>query len=504
MPSFTPIPLGQPIPPTPHAVSCSLPTVRAVRGYEEKDPEITTRMTSGYPRFVVHPFVRQLAEHLSAEAQLAGQRLWLTSSAAMAAALTRHLSRSPDGEGGASLFSADGINGVIHADKTDLSGRAKLFLQNIGGFMSSREAEDHLVRRGLRQEVHGEKLFVGNASEEVRRYLHRALPGSGYEDIFLANSGMNAVFSAFHAAAELQAERGRTVWVQLGWLYLDTIAILKKFTATPADYVYMHDVFDLAALERLFAERGTHIAGLITEIPTNPLIQTPNVGALASLCQRNGAILILDPSVASVFSVNLFPSADMIVNSLTKFAGNEGDVMAGIVAINPTRPDAAELRKRVGARIEPIYPRDLARLAAQIGQAEGVLSRLESTTPQVAAFLEKHSKVKEVFWALSQPSNANYKDIAWRPDAVGGMISFTLRSPIETFYDPVRLPKGPSFGMKTTLLCPFMYLAHYDLVNTPTGRAELAKSGLDPELLRLCVGTEPVEEILSALADALA
>ena len=40
------------------------------------------------------------------------------------------------------------------------------------------------------------------------------------------------------------------------------------------------DVFDRAALERLFAEHGSRIAGVVTEIPTNPLIQPPDVAAL--------------------------------------------------------------------------------------------------------------------------------------------------------------------------------------------------------------------------------
>jgi cystathionine gamma-synthase len=83
------------------------------------------------------------------------------------------------------------------------------------------------------------------------------------------------------------------------------------------------------------------------------------------------------------------------------------------------------------------------------------------------------------------------------------MISFTLRMPMEPFYGRLRLPKGPSFGMKTTLICPFMYLAHYDLVTSASGRAELAASGLDPDLLRLCVGVEPVDDIIGALAEAL-
>ena len=508
MSGFTPIPLGQPIPPLPHAVSCSLPTMRAVRGYEEKDPEITSSMTSGYPRFVVHPFIHQLTDRLCNDAGLSGKRLWLTSSAGMAAELHRHLCRHTANDlranEGASLFLSGPINGVVHADTAELSALAKVFLQNVGGFISSRAAEDHLVRLGLRAEAHPENLVAVNAEEQVRRHLRKALPRTGDQDVFLTNSGMNAVYSAFRAASEIQAARGRTIWVQLGWLYMDTIAILKKFTATPDDYVYLRDVFDISSLEKLFAEKGDRIAGLITEIPTNPLIQTPDVSVLTSLCRRHRATLILDPSVASLYSVNLLPHADMIVSSLTKYTGSEGDVIAGLVAINPAGADAAEMRQRVGARIEPIYPRDLARLAAQIGQTASMLFRLASSTPQVAAFLASHRKVKDVFWARSPASRSNYGQIAWHPEAVGGMISFTLRGPLEPFYDRIRIPKGPSFGMKQTLLCPFMYLAHYDLVKTPGGRDELARSGIDPNLLRLCIGTEPVVDILSALDEALA
>ena len=57
--------------------------------------------------------------------------------------------------------------------------------------------------------------------------------------------------------------------------------------------------------------------------------------------------------------------------------------------------------------------------------------------------------------------------------------------------------------MKRSLISPFMYIAHYDLVKDATGRAELAASGIDPDLLRLSIGTEPVDDIIAALAEAL-
>ena len=327
--------------------------------------------------------------------------------------------------------------------------------------------------------------------------------GAADADLVLANSGMNALYSAFHAVNELQAPRGRTAWVQLGWLYLDTIAILKKFTASSTDYIHVPDVLDLGALRRVLAERGPRIAGLVAEVPSNPLIQTPAVRILASLCRRHGVSLILDPSVASAFSVDCFPHADLIATSLTKYTGNEGGVLAGLVAVNPAAPDAAELRRAVAARVEPPYPRDLSRLAAQVGNTEAVLSRIEESTPKIAAFLTTHPAVRNTYWALARDSRENYLRVARSPAAAGGMISFTLRGSLEGFYDRLRLPKGPSFGMRTTLICPFMYLAHYDLVTSAAGRDELRANGLDPDLLRLCVGTEPANEIIEALDEAL-
>jgi cystathionine gamma-synthase len=476
--------------------------MRSVRGYEEKDPEIVRHLTSGYPRFVVHPFARQLAAHYATTTlALAGRTLWLTSSAPMARALAAHLPAAA----GAELFSRDGIHGVSHIAHPDTFTLAKTYLQNLGGFLSSREAEDRLVGLKLRPASHPEEIFAGDAPTEIRRHLRATLPGTADADLAIASSGMGAIHAAFRAVNAVQAPRGRTVWLQLGWLYLDTIAILKKYTASPADYVYIRDVFDLEGLARIFHHHGARLAGVVAEVPTNPLIQTPDLPAIARLCREAGAKLLVDPSMSSVYSLDVLAHADLVVSSLTKYTASEGDLTAGLVAVNPAAPDAAALRQIVAATVEPLYARDAARLAWQIGQTPAVLRQIEANTPQVVAFLERHPAVKDVYWALHPSSRANYLKLARKPEACGGMITFTLKQPgaLEPFYDRLRLPKGPSFGMKRTLICPFMYLAHYDLVTTPAGLAELSASKLDPDLLRLCVGIEPIEEIIAALNEAL-
>ncbi len=499
---FQPIPLGQRIPGSPHSVACSLPTLRDIIGYEEGQPETTRHITSGYPRFVVHSHARQLCAHLGIRPQLAGRSLWLVSSAQMATALADHLGRSKPAE--AEPFCIDGINGVAHRDTPELNARGKVFLQHLGGFLSSRAAEDHLVRLGVLSNAVPENLFAGDSVAEVKRVLRQAYPTAPDGDILLAPSGMNALYASFRAINAIQAPRGRTVWIQLGWLYLDSIALLKKFTANPAtDYVRIGNVTDLPAVERVFAERGDQIAGLIIEAPTNPLIQTPDVAAVSALARKHGARLILDPAISSSFNVDLLPHADVVTQSLTKYTAHEGDVIAGAIVVNPTSPDADLLREKVKAWLEPVHDRDLSRLAAQISATPQVVAKINTHTRQVAAFLESHAAIKKVWWALQPDTRANYLKIARTPDSVGGMISFTLKGSMQQFYDKVRLPKGPSFGMSTTLISPFIYLAHYDLVTSHAGRAELAEHGLSPDLLRLSVGTEPVEDIIATLAEAL-
>jgi cystathionine gamma-synthase len=228
-------------------------------------------------------------------------------------------------------------------------------------------------------------------------------------------------------------------------------------------------VFDLAGLRQLFAKRGHEIAGVITEVPTNPLLQTPDLAAVHALCRDHGVVLIVDPTVSSPLAIEVLPQADIVVNSLTKYTASEGDVLFGACALRPGLEDAAELRARISEELEPVHPR-----------------------------------VRSVLWALEPQSREHYLRLARSPDAIGSMISFTVAGPLDAFYDRLRLPKGPSFGMKTTLICPFIYLAHYDLVTSETGCEHLARHGLSPDLLRLSVGCEPVESIIDALREALA
>ncbi len=487
------IPLGQAIPDSLHAVSVSIPTMADVIGYEEKNPATLEKLTTGYPRFVLHTCLREIEAHWQRLFDTPDHSFWPTSSESMAKRLQVHLNTVPS-----KLIKHRGVSALRIPTDPETNQQAKSFLQHVGGFLSARQAEDYLVLEGIRESANEEELFEGDPVARIREELvplHEVDPHS----ITLSNSGMNAFFAAFEAVRSIQYPKGRNSWIKLGWLYTDTMHILDKLSGEESTNLELLDVLDLETLEKMLAERGDTIAGIVTETPTNPLIQTGDLARISKLATQYGIYFLVDPTVASPANIKVEPYADIIVNSLTKYAGNEGDVLLGSIAVTDHCPNANEILDFIRNDVEPPYKRDLHRLAYQISGYSDLVSTVNKNTIKVVEFLESHPKVKTVYWAKQDRSRENFEKLARTPEATGGLISFEIDGELAQFYDATPLPKGPSFGMHSTLLCPYIYLAHYSLVSTDEGRETLAKANITPELLRLAIGEEPVGEIIAAL-----
>lgn len=494
-------PLGKCLPGSLHSVVCSLPTMADVYGYEEKKPEILEKLTTGYPRFLPHPLIRRVQAAIAQEKGLQPNGIALVCS---------------EKSGKELLQFAGGLGGFIEKNtfftivrlpaEQEAKDRARLFLQHTGTSIGSREAEDWLVHKGLVTAAESEGLTdcdAATASLRVREQLHEIYGTSSPNDIFLTRGGMNAFYAAYRATNALQAPKGRHLWIQLGWLYLDTMRILEKFHSPGHPPIQIYNVFDFAALERLLQERGHEVAGIVTEIPTNPLVQTCDLARLETLARAHGAYLLLDPTIASPCNVNVLSKCDLHINSLTKYAGHKADTMLGALAVNPNSPHAEQLRPLLSAFVEAPYDRDTRRLAHQIGDYKSTVQKINENTRAVASWLRQQPKVDSLYWTFSADTRKNYEAIATGLAGPGSIITFTVHGELKRFYDNLRMPKGPSFGVDFTLCCPFMYMAHFDLVTTPEGRAYLNGLGIPPDLIRLSVGTEPVEEIIAVLKEAL-
>ena len=495
--SFQHHPLGQRFPDSPHAVCVNLPTMADVIGYEEKDPAIVKAMTSGYPRFFLPGFVQQLALHVAKDLGDKPRDVLLLNSAKASTELLDFLD-----EPTAKAEEDDGFSYVHFPANPEAYAKAFKFLQHTGCGLSSRQAEDLLLREGIIEKLFHEDTADGDAEATVLKNLSD-LAQVPVKDLLLTNSGMNAFYAAYLAACEIQRPRGRGIWIQLGWLYIDTGQILEKFLAPDARLIRQLDIFDLDGLQAIFEENPGQIAGIVTEAPTNPLIQTPDLKPIYELARENDAIFIADPTSSTPANVDLLPHADILVNSLTKYAASEGDVLSGSIFYNPQSPFYADLKELVRQHHEAPHPRDLQRLAYEIQEYPRVIDQINRNTLALANLLDGHPAVRKLHWAYSPESRANYEKLTRQPDAPGGLLTIELNFPVADFYDRIRIIKSPSFGTLFSMLCPFMYLAHYDLVGTEEGRRQLTDLSIDPDLIRIAVGTEETEKLLAVFDEAL-
>lgn len=477
-------PLGSVVPSSLHATVVSLPTLADIEGYEKKQPEVWTKITAGYPRFVRNRLVQQAAQQAAQKYQRTGDLYPVVSlkSAHRLLEWAEINDATIDAEGDWFLIS---ISPGLASEKL-----AKL-IQHTGTLISSRQAEDYLQNK-TPSKNHG-------PIQQIKNYCAPLLKQAHPENIAVSVSGMNAVYAAITAINQLQKPKGKDIWIQFGWLYVDSAKILEK-TKT-AHHIFIKEIQDLGTVEKVLKEG--RVAGIFAEAPNNPQLETPDILKLRQLCNHYGAKLVLDPSAVGLITLDLLPHADILCTSLTKYAANKGDVMAGILAVNESNPDAQKLLAEVNKVIEPLYSLDAEVLAQQIvGQAEAV-KKMGDSAKIIAERLIKHPAVARVRTAETVSTKQNYQNLK-RPGAgIGSLITIELKKEMRAVYDKLQCVKGPSFGLEFTLISPYLWLAHFDEVTSEQGRKDIRSAGLDPDLLRISVGLEPVEEIWEMLEEAL-
>jgi cystathionine beta-lyase/cystathionine gamma-synthase/cation transport regulator ChaC len=549
-------PLGSAVPRgEQHSVVVALPTLFHCEGYETGDPAVTTLIRHGYPRFVVHATVLEVHSRVALAVGVAPEDVVCVANRAAAlelavfvwagAATTEVVPAwSDDGETlklriehprevqccvarpGSDVFPA-GVNWwfvVLPETSPDARQRAKAFCQHTGVRISSREAETSLS---------GSVVEGFDSIAAVAECVADAAQVGSTADVCVGRSGMNAFYSVFKAINRVS---GRSQWMQIGFLYVDTRLILERFStherlakgdyagldsaqappsvAEPRCFVFL-DASDKAAIEGAFERFGHEIAGVVTEVPSNPTVKTLDLAWLRGLCDKYGCALVVDPTVSSVFAVDVFReehAADVAVMSMTKYFAPDASVMAGAAIRNPR---SSFLRRHeevwplVSEGISPLFPADASRLAEQCAGARAVVEQASRSCESLARYLESRTDcVERVHWALQEDCAAAYRRVARDPEAplVGSIVSVVLKGGREgaaAAYDSMSFVKGPSFGIAATLVCPYAVLAHYDQVATAAGQAELRGCGVDPWILRISVGLEDTASILAAVERAL-
>lgn len=489
--------LGQPVPNRDHAVCVSLPTVRDLVGYEEKSPETLSHLGSGYPRFVQHRFIRQLIEIQENTTEKKEKESFLFANLQHCRYAIEKFSMRA-----AKVYERDGFTWMQVDKGSRDSLNANAFLQHTGGSISSRQAEDILSKNGLLKQK--EKISVKADPIDFAQKIIAEVHGEGVspEKVLFASSGANAFYALFRSAYYRGLKKGKTLWVRLGWLYLDTIETMELIAEEEADIITLVNPTDLTGLKTIFEEQGTRIAGIVTEFPTNPLLQSCELEEVKVLCDQVDALLIVDPTMASPKNAKVAHLADVLVNSLTKYACSEGDNMIGSLVFPEHSNRGFELFEPTKNILSPPFERDLLRLCEQLPFYSKFVEKTNKSILHIVDFLESSNSIKKVFWAYQKENNFSFQKMAGEEKS-GCVVSFEVKGDFESFYNQLRMLKSPSFGTEFSLCCPYVYLAHYQMTKSVKGIEQLKKAGISPYLCRLSVGLEDPSEIVSTLEDAL-
>ncbi|MFH4855530.1 O-acetylhomoserine aminocarboxypropyltransferase/cysteine synthase [Vibrio diabolicus] len=267
----------------------------------------------------------------------------------------------------------------------------------------------------------------------------------------------------------------------------------------------------------------------------NPAGNIIDLERVAELAHAQGVPVIVDNTVATpVLCKPIEFSADIVVHSLTKYVGGHGTTLGGVIVDSGKFPWAQHKdRFPVFNQPEPSYHgvvyTEAFGEAAFIGRARTVplrntgsalspmnafmlmqgletlplrMERHTENALKVAEFLEQHDKVSWVSYA-GLPSSEHFhlaeKYMKGKPSAI---LSFGLKDGYDAgvrFYDALKIFKRlVNIGDAKSLACHPASTTHRQL-----SEAEQKQAGVSPEMIRLSVGIEHIDDILADLEQAL-
>jgi len=235
------------------------------------------------------------------------------------------------------------------------------------------------------------------------------------------------------------------------------------------------------------------------ETPTNPLLSIADIAAIAQVAHEAGALLVVDNTFASPYLQQpLLLGADVVVHSTTKYVGGHSDVVGGALVVDDDEL-ASRLKFHQNAMGAVNGPFD-AWLTLRGVKTLGVrMDRHCDNAERVVAFLAHHPKVASVLYP-GLPEHPGHEVAAKQMRRFGGMVSFRAAGGEAAAIDICNRTRlftlGESLGGIESLIEHPGRMTHLSAAGSPLE--------VPSDLVRLSVGIETVDDLLSDLEQALA
>ena len=239
------------------------------------------------------------------------------------------------------------------------------------------------------------------------------------------------------------------------------------------------------------------------ETPSNPLMSIIDIKACVDIAKKNNIIVAVDNTFASPYLQNpLDLGADIVMHSVTKYLGGHSDVIMGALVINDEKlhQELAFIANSCGA---VPGPQDSFLVLRGIKTLHLRMERHCSNGKKIAEFLKDHPKVGHVYWP-GFPDHPNHQIAKKQMRDFGGMLSFTLKN--DSLEVATKLMESVElFSLAESLGGVESLINHpASMTHASIPKEERIKNGLSDSLIRLSIGVEDAEDLISDLDQALA
>jgi len=266
------------------------------------------------------------------------------------------------------------------------------------------------------------------------------------------------------------------------------------------------DFVDTTDIQNIKKALKKNTKWIFVETPTNPMLEITDIAAVSKLCKKHNLLFAVDNTFMSPYGQRpIEQGADCVMHSSTKFIGGHSDVLGGIlVAKNKELAEKLHFIQKSGGAIPS--PFDAWLLLRSVKTMAMRVQKASDNAMVLAKYFDGNAKiVKTIYPGLdSHPEKKIAQKQQHSPNGdiiYGSMVSLVFKSKVELdkFVNKINLfSLAESLGGVESLMSVPYFMTHADVP-----REVKAEMDLVPELLRLAVGIEHIDDLKADVDQAL-
>ncbi|NRR93292.1 cystathionine gamma-synthase [Winogradskyella undariae] len=276
----------------------------------------------------------------------------------------------------------------------------------------------------------------------------------------------------------------------------------RLFTKIFEDFGIVFHLVNMNNVEAIEDYINSNTKLIWVETPTNPMLNIIDIKGAAKIAKKHKIWFAVDNTFATPYLQQpLDLGADIVMHSATKYLGGHSDlVMGALIVKDKDLADRLYFIQNASGAI--CGPQDAFLALRGIKTLHVRMQRHCENAKAVAEYLANHPKIENVYWpGFTNHPNHNIAKLQMK--GFGGMVSFTTKG--NNYEEAIKIVENLKIFTLAESLGGVESLAGHPASMTHAGvpKAEREKAGIVDSMIRLSVGIEDEDDLLSDLGQAI-